>query len=288
MTEVYKGMTAEFLESEYNLRARRGPDLDDLMASWVDRSAKFRAVSGGQIDLAYGDGERDTLDYFSTASKQSPVLFFIHGGYWQRGDKSIYSFIAENFLKHGVSVALVNYTLTPSVRIGEIPAQLQRAIAWLWQQSDSLGFNRDRFIVSGHSAGGHLTARMMATQWSQINPQLPSDLIRAGVPMSGLYELEPLVHTSINQGPQMDIDEAKRESPCNIPPVTDAPQFVVVGGGESSEFFRQADDYVNQYQSEARVMNRLDVLNDDHFDLLETLADESSGFFGEMMSLIDD
>ena len=287
MTDVYKGMSADLLESEYNLRARRGPDLDDLMKTWVDRSAHFRSISGAHIDLAYGDGERDKLDFFSAGKDGRPLLFFIHGGYWQRGDKSIYSFLAEKFIHHGVSVAIVNYNLTPSVRIGGIPPQIQRAIMWLWHEAKTLGFDRENFVVSGHSAGGHLTARMMATHWCELDSRLPSELIRAGIPMSGLYELEPLVHTSINHGPQMDIDEARRESPCNIPPATTAPQLVVVGGGESNEFFRQADAYVNQYQTEDRIMNRLDVLDDDHFDLLETLADDDSEFFGQVLSLVE-
>ena len=141
--------------------------------------------------------------------------------------------------------------------------------------------------VSRHSAGGHLTARMMATDWPSVGPDLPADLIRGGIPVSGLYELEPLIHTSINEGPQMDVAEARAESPCNIPPLTNAPQLVAVGGGETTEFLRQSDDYADQYRTAERVMERFDVLKDDHFDELETLASDDSLFFEKCMQLVN-
>ena len=284
----YKNMSADALEAQYNLRARRGPDFEDIVERWVERSAKHRAAVGGQIDLNFGEGERDKLDWFSGGNPNGPALLYIHGGYWQRGDKSMYSFIAESFTKHGVSVAVTNYNLTPSVRIGQIPPQIQRAIAWLWHNASELGFSRDQFFVSGHSAGGHLTARMMATHWPAIDSQLPQDLIRGAIPISGLYELEPLVHTSINDGPQMDVEEARAESPCNIPPATIAPQLVVVGGGETEEFFRQADDYAEKFRTGERKMERYNVLNDDHFDELETWVKDDSEFFEKSMALILD
>lgn len=279
-------MDASTLEAEYNLRARRGPDFEELVQRWLDRSAAHRNASGANVDLAYGMGEREKLDWFSGGDANGPGLIFIHGGYWQRGDKNMYSFISESFIKHGVSVAVLNYDLTPSVRMPQIPPQIQKAVSWIWHNASDLGFSRDRLFVSGHSAGGHLTARMMATDWPSVDASLPPDLISGGIPISGLYELEPLVHTSINDGPQMDIPEAQVESPCNIPPVTNAPQLVAVGGGETAEFLRQSDDYADQYRTNERVMERFDVLKDDHFDELETLARDDSLFFEKCMQLI--
>ena len=286
MTDLYMGMDAEALEAEYNLRDRRGPDFEDVVQRWLDRSAAHREASGARVDLSYGDGEREKLDWFSGGNPDGPCLFYIHGGYWQRGDKNMYSFVSESFIRHGVSVAVINYNLTPSVRIGEIPPQVRKALAWVWHNADDLGFSRDHLTVTGHSAGGHLTAMMMATDWPAFDPALPFGMIKAGIPISGLYELEPLVHTSLNEGPQMDIAEARAESPCNIPPVTDAPQLVVVGGGETMEFFRQADAYVEQYRTTERKMERFDVLEDDHFDELNTLASDDSEFFAKCMQYI--
>jgi arylformamidase len=283
---LYKGMDAKTLEAEYNLVARRGPDFPDLVQRWLGRSAAHRDVSGARVDLPYGDGDREKLDFFFGGDADGPVLIYIHGGYWQRGDKNMYSFVSEAFIQHGVSVAMLNYNLTPSVRMGQIPPQIRKAINWLWKNSADLGFNREKLIVSGHSAGGHLTALMMATDWPSVDSQLPVDLVRAGIPISGLYELEPLVHTTLNTGPQMDIAEAHVESPCFLPPLTNAPQLVAVGGGETVEFLRQSDDYADQYRTADRIMERYDVPNDDHFDELERLTESDSVFFSKCMKLI--
>ena len=283
---LYKGMDAQTLEAEYNLRARRGDDFDAVVERWLSRSALHREQSGARVDLSYGEGEREKLDYFYSGDENGPLLFYIHGGYWQRGDKAMYSFVTESFIKHGVSVVVMNYNLTPSVRMAEIPPQIRNCIVWCWHHADELKFSRDKIFVSGHSAGGHLTALMMATDWPQLDTHLPLDIMRGGIPISGLFELEPLVHTSLNEGPQMDVPEAIELSPCFIPPLTDAPQLVVVGGGETAEFLRQSDDYANQYRTENRIMERYDVPNDDHFDELERLAEDDSVFFEKCMQMI--
>jgi len=198
----------------------------------------------------------------------------------------MYSFVTEAFINHGVSVVMLNYNLTPSVRLGEIAPQIRKAIAWCWHHSEELGFAKEKITVMGHSAGGHLTAMMMATDWPGFDNALPKDLVLSGVPISALFELEPLVHTSLNEGPQMDVEEARRESPIFIPPATDAPQLIVVGGAESEEFFRQADRYVETYATAERKLERYDVPGMDHFDELEPLADDKSVLFEKSMQMI--
>ena len=285
---LYKGMDAETLEAEYNLVARRGPDFPDLVERWIARNEIHKQKSGARIDLAYGEGDREKLDFFSGGDINGPVVIYIHGGYWQRGDKNMYSFVSEAFIKHGVSVSMLNYNLTPSVRMGQIPPQIRKAVSWNWHHADDLGFSREKIYVMGHSAGGHLTAMMMATHWPDFDSALPADLVKGGIPISGVFELEPIVHTSLNTGPQMDIDEAIIESPTFIPPVTNAPQLVVVGGGETSEFLRQSDDYADKFRTPERAMERYDVPDMDHFDELERLAEDDSVFFEKSMNLIQD
>lgn len=288
---LYKGLDAEALEAEYNLTKRRDADtaLEDfpiIVDLWLERSAKHREASGAQLDIAYGDGEREKLDYFYSGDADGSLLFYIHGGYWQRGDKSMYSFVTEAFIKNGISVAVINYNLTPSVRMGQIPPQIRKAVAWCFHNSNQLKFDRDQIHVSGHSAGGHLTAMMMATDWPVFDNRLPVDLVKTGIPISGVFELEPIVHTSLNDGPQMDIAEAIDESPTFIPPETNAPQLVVYGGGESSEFHRQSKDYTNKFRTVDRPMEIYEVPNDDHFAELERLAEENSVFFEKTHKLI--
>ena len=219
---LYLGMDANTLEREYNLIAKRGPDFPQLIEAWLARGAAHREATGAKVDLPYGEGEREKLDLFSGGDSNGPVLVYIHGGYWQRGDKNMYSFVTESFIKHGVSVAVLNYNLTPSVRMGQIPPQIRKAVAFLWRSAGDLGYSRDKMFVMGHSAGGHLTAMMMATDWRSVDNNMPVDVVKGGIPISGIFELEPLVHTSLNEGPRMDVAEAVEESPLFIPPLTDA------------------------------------------------------------------
>jgi len=284
---VYRGMTPGQLEAEYNLTARRGADnFAVLVENWLQRSARHREVSGARIDLAYGDRQREKLDLFQGGDDNGPLLVYIHGGYWQRGDKNMYSFVTEAFIRHGVSVAVLNYDLTPTVRMGQIPQQIQKAICWLWHNASDLEFNRERISVMGHSAGGHLTAMMMATNWPLIDGEVPADLVRSAIPISGVFDLEPIIHTSLNAGPQMDLDEAVSQSPLFLTPLTDAPQLVVDGGGETDEFHRQSDAYVERFSTDKRQIERYIVPNDDHFDELHRLAEDDSAFFEKSMRLI--
>ena len=282
---LYRGMDADELEFQYELRSKEA-DFDALVERWFRRSAEVRDGSEVELDLAYGPAERERLDLFRGA-RGGPVLLYIHGGYWQRGDKAMYSFVAEPFAAAGVNVAMVNYTLTPACRIGDVTTQMRRAVAWLWHNAERLEVDRRRLSVSGHSAGGHLTAMMMATDWRAQDDALPRDLVRCGIPISGIFELEPLVHTSINEGPRMDVEEARRESPLFMEPVTDAPQLVIAGAAETDEFRRQSDAYCERFRTARRSMERYDVPDSNHFAELEGLAEPDSEVFRRVMALLE-
>ncbi|MBY0558799.1 nuclear transport factor 2 family protein [Hyphomicrobium sp.] len=268
------------LEKQYALRMYR-PDFDtDIWPSWVKRANDYRAIAPCRLDLEYGSLPRERLDFFSAqGGKDAPVVVYFHGGYWQRGSKDYYSFLAEPFVKNGISIAIVNYDLCPSVQIKEISEQARRAVAWVWRNASDLDVSRDKVFAMGHSAGGHITAMLMATDWPSHGSDLPRDLLRGGIPVSGLFDLVPLLPTSINAGLKMDEAEAKAESPMNNPPATNAPQLVVVGGRETPEFHRQSDIYANAFATTERSMERYDVPASDHFDELNELAQESSEFF---------
>lgn len=269
------------LEREYNVRLNR-PDFDEIGKGWSARSAAFREKAGGKLDLAYGPAPRERIDLFPSGRKGAPLLVYIHGGYWQRGDKSVYSFVAEPFVANGVDVALLNYNLCPNGSIPVITAQIRSAIIWLWRNAAELGLARDRFNLGGHSAGGHLTGMGLATDWPAIGSDLPRDLVKAGLPMSGLYDLEPLRPTEINDALALDAATARDYSPLFKKPASDAPILATLGGGETRQFHRQTDWFVEKWKTYGVRVERYAEPEVDHFDYVNRLADAKSALFGKV------
>lgn len=285
--KTWQEFSADELEHQYNMRLARLDYETVVIPDWTERSARVRGALSCRLDLPYGERERERLDFFPTKqASTSPVLVYFHGGYWQRGDKSVYSFLAEPFVDNGVSVILMNYDLCPHVSLPEITAQARRAIAWVWRNAAHLGVCADDIHVMGHSAGGHLTAMMLATDWTAFGPDLPRDLVKSGTPISGLFELEPLRSTSLNQAVAMDAAQALEQSPINHPPATNAPQLVVCGEAEPSEFHRQSDTYAEAFATPTRTIERYTVPGCDHFDEIYQLGDMDSVFFQKALGLI--
>lgn len=276
----------EEIELQYNLRIGR-PDYETaVVPDWVERSAKVRRTLPSRLDVVYGDGPKQKLDVFSASADGGPTLVYFHGGYWQRGDKSIYSFLAKPFVDHGVNVIVVGYDLCPDVSITKISEESRQALVWIWRNQGELGIDASKLTVMGHSAGGHITAMLMGTNWSTLDSAIPMDLVKAGIPVSPLNELAPLRRTSLNDAVRMDAAEAHAESPMNHPPATNAPQLVVCGSKETDEFHRQADIYVQAFSNGNRLMERYSVPDCDHFDELNALADTDSPFFQKSLALI--
>ena len=280
--------TAEQFNSEYNLRAGR-PDYEvTVIPDWQQRSTLAINSLDARLNIRYGEGERQMLDVFSCGSVDAATLVYVHGGYWQRGDKSVYSFLAVPFVGAGVNVVVLGYDLCPAVSVTRISEEAREAVHHLWVNANELGLNRNRISVMGHSAGGHITQMMMATDWPSFDSALPKDLIKSGIPVSPLSYLEPVRLTeALNAGLLMDAQEADDQSPMTKhPPITNAPQLVVVGGAETSEFHRQMNMYVNAYQSAERTIDSYIVPGVDHFDELNVLADTNSEFFKKTLALI--
>ena len=284
----HKKYSAEEFDSQYNLRSKR-PDYEStVIPEWIERSVKVRSDLLGMLDIQYGTGQKQKLDLFGVNKKDAPTLVYFHGGYWQRGDKSIYSFFAPLFNSREINFIAVGYDLCPTVTITEISAQAREAIKFIWKNFDLLGINRNLLTVMGHSAGGHITQMMMGTNWPAYSNDLPTDLIKVGVPISPLSLLEPVRLTeALNAGIRMDAKEAESESPMiNHPPCTDAPQLVVVGGDETEEFHRQANMYVDAFTTQKRLIEMYIVPGVDHFDELNILADTDSELFAKIIKLI--
>ena len=199
------------LETEYSPRLTI-PDHPEIFARWARAAEDYRAemLKAGKAELGfpYGNSSRQFIDlFFPAAGESARLAIFIHGGYWRAMDPSFHSHMARGLNERGFAVGVVGYDLCPIVTIADIIEQIRRACASLWQR-----FNR-RMLVCGHSAGGHLTAAMVATDWQKLWPKVPSDLVPVGFAISGVFDLTPLTKTSMNQDFRLDDTEARRISP---------------------------------------------------------------------------
>jgi arylformamidase len=229
----------EYYSQQYNSRAAI-PDHPHIFTRWIKESAHVRRTAMGLFDLPYGESSGERLDFFPASRRNAPLLVFIHGGWWRSLDKSDFSFIAPAYVRAGFNVALPNYTLAPSASIEEITQQQLRALAWLYRNADQYDFDPRRIVVAGHSAGAHLTAMMMAALWPTFAPDLPHDLVKAGVLMSGLYDLDPVRYADfVNVDLKLTEERIAPLSPAFMPQAHAAPFITAVGGLETDEFKRQ-------------------------------------------------
>ena len=235
-------------EAEYNNRARV-PGHPAIIAEWMRHAAAFRAAHPPEI-LPYGAGPREAMDLFLPPEIRGVAMFF-HGGYWQALDRSSASHCAAGLLARGVAVAVPSYDLCPGVTLGRIVEQAEAAALVLHAR---LG---RPMVISGHSAGGHLAAMLMA--------RLPARIVGAAVPISGIFWLEPLVRTSINTALGLDTATAQALSPAMLP-CPGRPLHAAVGGAESPEFLRQSREFAALWGGSHEALPGLD-----HFTVLSPL-----------------
>ena len=230
-------LTREQVERGYDNRAAV-PDHPRWFARWAELSAAARARWGPRCDLRYGAGPKETLDLFVPPGTAKKTFVFIHGGYWRALDKSDFSFVAAPFLARGIATAVINYDLCPAVSVTAIVEQCRRALAWIVREGAAHGAGIERIVVGGHSAGGHLSAMMMTTDWAAMG--VTRDPLAAGVSLSGVHDLAPMLLFSYNADLRLDAAEAARLSPVRLAPRSTAPLLVAVGADETAEFIRQS------------------------------------------------
>lgn len=267
-----------WLDRMYNNRALV-PEHAAHFARWAVWSAEARSARGVQRDMAYGDGPCEKLDVFPAAgSGNAPVLVFIHGGYWRSLSKDDHSFVAPAFTRAGACVVVPDYALCPGtpeqpVTIPDIALQMVKCVAWVWRNIARYGGDPRRIVVSGHSAGGHLAALLMACLWQQHAADLPPDLLQKGLAISGLYELEPIMHTPFLQ-PSLRLtpQQVAKASPAGLPAPAQGTLYTVCGADESAEFLRQ-NQVLQRNWGVARVPVAEAHLNLNHFSVVEALTD---------------
>jgi arylformamidase len=270
-------MTAIDYEAEYNNR-RRVPEHPEINARWQAASAAYRQVACADLDQSYGPAERHRYDLYFAGNAKAPLVVYIHGGYWQRGDREEYAFLAQALNARGLDVALPSYSLCPAVSVMDIVGELRLCLAALWKKTGK------HPLVVGHSAGGHLTAAMLAGDWSNV-AGVPADLVRAGVAISGILDLAPLIPTSLNEALRLDAETARAASPLFWPPPKGRALVAAVGGAESAEFLRQSRDIVAAWKPAGVACEYLEVPGANHFTVVDALANPNSALFATVAAL---
>lgn len=263
-------------EKEYDSRARV-PEHPEIFAERERAAETYRqATSAAEIGLSYGPTARQTIDFFPAAD---PLALFIHGGWWRSLGPSSFSHMAKGPNAHGVGVAVVGYDLCPQVTVADIIEEMRAACLFLWRR---LG---KRITAYGSSAGAHLVACLVATDFSTLASNAPADLVPAGYALSGIYDVTPVLQISVNADLRLTLDEARRVSPAfwRVPPGRHLD--AVVGGLESSEFFRQAKEIVSAWGAQGVATRYEEIPGTNHFTVTEPLADADSGMTKRVVEL---
>lgn len=264
------------LDANYNLRAAV-PEHPVYFERYEATSAAFRARWPGRLDLRYGDSPRQAVDLFlpqGPQTSQPPLLVFIHGGYWQSRDRKDFSFVAERLVEAGAAVALIGYDLAPAVDMDTIVRQIRRGLAWLYRNGADLGFERGRMCVAGHSAGGHLSAMALSTDWAAYG--LPADVIKGVCAISGVFDLEPIRLCYLNEVVGLDAAQARRNSPISLSPKASCPVTLTVGERETEAFHEQSRAYADVLRQNGLACDLLVQDGLDHFGIIMAMAEANN------------
>lgn len=261
------------------------PDYPQIFERWQKASERSRASLDCCLDVPYGASAEETLDVFRAQGASKGLLMFIHGGYWRALDKRDFSFLAPALTRAGVTLAVPNYALCPKVEVQDIVMQMVQACAWLYRNGGNFGAPFHQLHVCGHSAGGHLTAMMLACLWPAYARDLPKKVVRAGLSISGIYDLIEMVKVpSVNGDVRLTEKSALKVSPAFLPPATDAPLYTAVGASENAGFHLQ-NRLIADCWGKAR---RADIAcpGENHFTMLDRLCDPDSPLFKALLKMM--
>jgi arylformamidase len=279
---VYKNFDQAALNSQYNIRSHV-PDFGvylercDLLSRQTEK--ELYAVK----DLSYGLLAREKLDIYPSGKPSSKTLVFIHGGYWQRFGKRDFQFIAKAFRDYGVTTALIEYPLAPDVSIDQVVNSCRQAVDWLSRNIAEYDGDPGQLYIAGHSAGAHLAAMLLTTDWKPFN--LNNDLIKGVCLVSGLYNLIPIYLSDINEVLHMNYEEALRNSPVQYTPASHCPVSIIVGGNETPEFLDQSRELYACWKEKTSA-EILEAEGINHYSIVETILDPESALHQAMLRLM--
>ncbi len=267
---VYKGFQKEEMELHFNPRAVV-PDYSRWAEERNKASLRARKTLKSWLDVPYGNSPRQAMDIFPADKPAAPVLVYIHGGYWRGGSKEENCHFVEDFVKAGATVVLLEYDLCPSVTVSEIVRQMRSAIAWVYGHILEYGGDPSRLYISGLSAGGHLVAMALAHDWEKEG--LPRHLIKGATAISGVYDLDAVIHININEEVRLNPETARENNPFLHPPLPYTPLIVAVGGGEPKGWRQMSEDFFALCKERGVECEYLEIPDAHHFAMSARLAE---------------
>ena len=287
MKMLYGGYATQAeLDAAYDVE-NSVPDFMIYARRFVADSEAARAALAPRLAVPYGPTVMETMEVYSPAGGdgKAPILVFIHGGYWKSLDAGVFSLIASGPVAAGLCVVNVTYALCPEVEIGEIVRQVRAAVAWTARNAQSFGGDPDRIIVSGHSAGGHLTATTLLTDWDRY--ALPPDVVKGGLAISGLFDLEPLACSFLQPALRLTGEAIRRHSPLlNIAPVA-APLAIAWGDAEPDAFSGQSKAFAQAWGAAGNRCGSFTLPGANHFEVLEGFKAADGVMTRAVLSLLE-
>lgn len=282
----YHSMDKETLEREYSPSSC----IDDIMVfikMYIDESrAAHRSLKDiMKADIKYGPEKRSNMDMFIPESDEAlPIHVFIHGGYWQELSKNESAFAAPNFVDHNIIFIAFDYTLAPEANLFEIVDQTRRGIISIIKKAASFGGDPNNITISGSSAGGHLVAEILSTNWKEYDfDECP---VKGALCLSGVFDLEPIVDTYVNDPLKMTKEDAHNLSPLYHVPDHSCPIIFTVGENETSEFHRQTQEYMEACNEKGIETSYIEMIRINHFDIALELNKKDSPLFQAVLKQI--
>lgn len=248
---------------------------------WMEKSENYIPTAPIVRDIPYGSGNSEVLDIFVPGQKiqSAPVLIFIHGGFWQWLDKDHYAFSLEPIRAAGAVVVSINYTLCPETSIDGIVEQVRQACAFAYSRVGDHRGDPNNIHVTGHSAGGQLTAMIATTAWKTIDPSLPDNLIKSAIPSSGIFNMNSMRLTpQLNEGLKLDETMANRNSPIFLEPTYDLPMSIVVGADESEGLIAESKEFYEAWRKKLTEIRYFEIPDVHHFSLIDNMVNTNDPF----------
>ena len=272
---VYRDLTQKQLDREYNNLEKVSNSAEHLQ--WYsETSSNYRQTAVCEMNVEFGVSDTETLDIFfpngNREARNRPVHVFFHGGYWRALDKSDFSYIAKGFENTHAICIVVNYALIPTINMDELIEQCRNSMRWIWHNIGNFGGNKNNITISGHSAGGHIVAMMMAADWPALDFDCPTDLIKAGVSISGLFDLEPIRLCFLNDSLALDEQIVANNSPLHFENRSNGELISYYGDREGIEYRRQSDQLAEKWSRTISVS----LKEHDHFTFMHEMYDPKS------------